>query len=310
MGKERNVFVETISGTTNEYMMKDSNKIIIGRFIITELDRENKRCNVKFKFYKQNDYDLMSEAIDVILIAAFKEISVHKVNFYCSDKIELAPFLDEGFSLEGILKDNLVINGEVTNEVILGITRNDYNSQYLNNVNIDLSGDRVQIRNFTPDDADILLDYYIKNKEHLKNFEPMRDVDFYTQKVQKSILEESYGQLIKGTSYDLGIFKKDILIGKIKVSNIVYGIFKNAFIGYSIDQQYEGHGYMTEAVKAVLDFAKHDLGLHRIEASVLEENQKSKSVLFKAGFKEVGLNESYLFINNKWRNHFTYYKIL
>lgn len=310
MSKERNVFVERIQGSKSEYVIKDNNRIIVGRFIITELDKENRRCNVKFKFYRQEEYELMSEAIDVILVAAFNDSSVYKVNFYCNDRVSLLPFLDQGFTLEGILKDNLCVSGEVVNELILGITRSDYNSQYLNNTYVDISTERIHIRNLTPGDANELLNYYIRNKEHLKNFEPARDMDFYTEKVQKAILNESYGQLIRGTCFDLGIFLDDDLIGKIKISNIVYGVFKNAFIGYSIDEKYQGYGYMTEAVNAILKFAKEDLSLHRIEASVLEDNEKSKSVLKKCGFKEIGLNEKYLFINNKWRNHYTYYKLL
>lgn len=310
MSKEKNVFVELIKGTENEYVIKDKNKIILGRFIILELDKENKRCNIRFKFYRDEDYELMVDSIELILTAAFKNPSVHKVNFYTSDKVWLTPFLDEGFSLEGILKDNIWANGEFSNELILGITRNEYNSMYLNNNFVELYGERLIIRNLTPDDAKELSGYYLKNKDHLQKYEPMRDAEFFTERNQKLILSESYCQLIKGVTFDLGIFKDDKLIGKIKLTNIVYGVFKNAFIGYSIDYENQNKGYMTEAVNLVLDFAKNELGLHRIEASILEDNIKSKSVLEKCGFKQIGLNENYLFINNKWRNHYTYYRLL
>ena len=51
------------------------------------------------------------------------------------------------------------------------------------------------------------------------------------------------------------------------------------------------------------------MGLHRIEASVLVDNEKSKRVLNKCGFKELGLNEKYLFIDGIWRDHVTFFKI-
>lgn len=103
-----------------------------------------------------------------------------------------------------------------------------------------MKGNRITIRNFTPADAEELTNYYIRNKEHLREFEPARDNSFYEVDAQRKILIESYKQLMVGTGMDLGIYLKDKLIGKIKVSNIVHGVFKSAFIGYSIDKEHEG----------------------------------------------------------------------
>ena len=99
--------------------------------------------------------------------------------------------------------------------------------------------------------------------------------------------EESYKQLMVGTGMDLGIYLKDKLIGKIKVSNIVHGVFKSAIIGYSIDKEHQGRGYMKEAVLLVEKYCKQYLDLHRLEASVLVDNNKSKRVLLKSGFEEI-----------------------
>ena len=108
---------------------------------------------------------------------------------------------------------------------------------------------------------------------------------------------------------DFGIFKNNKLIGKIKISNIVYGIFKNGIIGYSIDKDECGKGYMKESLNAIVDYSFQELGLHRLEASALLDNERSRRVLISCGFKELGINENYLFINGKWRDHITYYKI-
>lgn len=50
-------------------------------------------------------------------------------------------------------------------------------------------------------------------------------------------------------------------------------------LGYSIDKEYEGKGYMKEAINLVLNYAKEYLDLHRLEASVLTTNERSKGVL-------------------------------
>ena len=67
---------------------------------------------------------------------------------------------------------------------------------------------------------------------------------------------------------------------------------------------------MKEALSLIMKYAKEELDLHRLEASVLIDNLRSKSVLISAGFKEIGVNESYLFINGAWKDHITFYKII
>ena len=124
--------------------------------------------------------------------------------------------------------------------------------------------------------------------------------------MRNKIIEQTIDQVIdeSNTPSDFkSVFKKYIknkLIGIIKLSNIVYGIFKNGIIGYSIDKEQEGKGYMKEALMAVVEYAFKEMRLHRIEASALVENERSKGVLKTCGFKELGVNEKYLFIRSKW----------
>ena len=66
---------------------------------------------------------------------------------------------------------------------------------------------------------------------------------------------------MNGTGIDLGIYKDDKLIGKIKISNIVYGVFKNGIVGYSLDKDYQGNGYATEAASEVLRFMFEEVGI-------------------------------------------------
>ena len=54
-------------------------------------------------------------------------------------------------------------------------------------------------------------------------------------------------------------------------------------VGYGMNPQYEGHGYMTEALKAFLLFGK-SLGIKTVLAETLKENIKSQKVLKRCGF--------------------------
>lgn len=309
MENQKGISIELIKGTLDDYVIKDKDKIVIGRFTITELDKENKKCNVKFKFYRENNYELLKEVIEVILKAIFKDNSTYKANFVVSENMNLRAFLDCGFTLEAIFTDNIFSNGVFLDELSLGINRNEYTVGGRTNI-VELAGENIVVRNFTPDDAEELLDYYVRNKEHLKAFEPIRDNNFYTYEVQKEILLESYRHLMTGVGSDLGIYIEGKLIGKAKISSIVYGVFKSGILGYSIDKDYQGKGYMKEAIALVMDYAKNYLDLHRLEASVLLSNERSKGVLLSCGFEEVGVNKKYLYINGKWSDHITFYKIL
>jgi len=299
----------TISRNLNnetEYVIKDKDKINIGRFEIVHLDKENKKCNVNLKFYRNDDYELIKETLSLILKATFKDGFINKVNIFVIDSICLSSFLDLGFVLEGVFYDNLFSQGTYNNEISMGICREDYNIGQIN-LFVELQSHNICMKLLTPEDSENLLNYYIRNKEHLSSFEPRRDVSFYTIDVQRNILNDSYRQFLSGTAMDFGIFKADKLIGKLRISNIVEGIFKSAVLGYSIDENHQGKGYMKEAVNLAIKYAFEELKLHRLEASALVENIRSKRLLLSCGFKELGLNEKYLLINGKWRDHTTYY---
>ena len=295
-------------GNSNEYIIKDKDKINIGRFIIMDLNEENRKCDIKFKFYRVNDQDLLIETLKLVLKAVFNEIRVNKINIFISELIPVSPFLDLGFVLEGIFNENIYSQGNYFSELSMGINRSDYN--YGNRISlVNIEGRDFNIKLLAPEHAQNLLDYYIRNKKHLEPFEPLRDNSFYTYEVQKNILSDSYRQFLNGTAVDLGIFKDDYLIGKLKLSNIVYGIFKSGILGYSIDKDEQGKGYMKEAVNLVVNYAFEDLDLHRVEASALVDNEPSKHVLIGCGFKELGINKKYLYINGGWKDHITYYKV-
>ena len=296
MDNQKEVNIELIKGTLDDYIVKDKDKIVIGRFTITELDKENKKCNLKLKFYREDNYDLLKITLEAILKAVFKDKNTFKANVVVSENINLKPFLDSGFTLEAIFTDNIFTKGSFYDELSFGINRNEYLNAGRNNI-VEIQGKNISIRNFTPDDAQELLEYYLRNKEHLREFEPVRDASFFTYETQKEILLESYRQLMTGSGSDLGIYIGDKLIGKAKISSIVYGVFKNGILGYSIDKEYEGRGYMKEAINLVLEYAKEYLDLHRIEASALTTNERSKGVLLACGFEEVGVNKKYLYIN-------------
>lgn len=308
MSFDKNILIEATRGNDIEYVVKDKVGIILGRFYLKEIDSKNKKADVKFKFYKEDNYKLMKETLNKILKVLFAKKDIYKVNMYVSDINNFNAYLDLGFMLEGIISDNVCSNGNQKDEYIMGININDFTDK-VKIVQFQLNSRRLVLRNLTPEHTQEMLDYYIKNENHLKQFEPTRDSSFYTYEGQKEILTESFRQFIDGTSIDLGIFKDEKLIGKIKLSNIVYGILRSAFVGYSIDKDHQGKGYMKEVLRKVCNYAFEEMGLHRLEASTLLENERSQSVLKACDFEELGVSRKYLYISGEWRDHKIFYKI-
>jgi ribosomal-protein-alanine N-acetyltransferase len=60
-------------------------------------------------------------------------------------------------------------------------------------------------------------------------------------------------------------------------------------IGYGIKKEYEGQGYMTEAVTAMARWASEQIGVKIVEAETDPDNKASQRVLEKAGFHLNGM---------------------
>ncbi|OOM67845.1 GNAT family protein [Clostridium sp. BL-8] len=304
MESDANVKIQIQSKT--EYLIKDKNDIIIGRLNIFEMNENSRTCDINLRFYREYNYELLNTTLILILKATFKDSNIFKVNIKVPEKIDINAFLDLGFTLEGVFSQNEYYKGEYFDELSFGITRMEY-SQMNKYPLVELKGHNITLRNLTSGDAKEIVEYYKKNKNHLAPFEPARDENFYTIETQKKLLNKSYKEFLNGTAIDLGIFKDEKIIGKIKLSGIIHGSYKNGNVGYSIDEDEQGKGYMTESVKLLVRYAFHECELHRVEASALINNIKSRKVLEKCGFKLIGINEKYLLINGKWEDHATYY---
>ncbi len=65
-------------------------------------------------------------------------------------------------------------------------------------------------------------------------------------------------------------------------------------IGYGVVPAYQGHGYATEAVGAVLDWALRQPGVVRVVACCLRDNLASRRVLEKLDMRQVGTDGALL----------------
>jgi ribosomal-protein-alanine N-acetyltransferase len=91
-------------------------------------------------------------------------------------------------------------------------------------------------------------------------------------------------------------------VGVVTLSEIVLGVFQNAYLGYYGMAPFARRGYMTEAVRQAARYAFTELGLHRLEANIQPENAASIALVQRVGFRLEGFSPAYLFINGAWRD--------
>lgn len=171
-----------------------------------------------------------------------------------------------------------------------------------------------------PEQAYLIHEYYLKNREHLKVWEPIRNETFYTLKEWEkrvSATWQDYGEkravcfaaLDKSGFGGIPVTKENILKAKFPMiagcnfRNIVHGCFQACHLGFSVDADFQGKGIMQEVCNAGIDYMFKKIGLHRIMANHLPYNHRSEKLLKKLGFEKEGYARDYLKINGKWQDH-------
>jgi ribosomal-protein-alanine N-acetyltransferase len=77
-------------------------------------------------------------------------------------------------------------------------------------------------------------------------------------------------------------------------------------LGYWIAPAVWNRGYMTEAATAVVRFAFETLGLHKVTTRCFVENQGSRRVIEKVGFRFVGRAEDDVWREGRWWTQLLY----
>lgn len=153
-------------------------------------------------------------------------------------------------------------------------------------------------------DAQRLLDFRLRNREHLTPFEPKRHESHYQLLLVQMYLEQLVQNMKEKKSVNFVILTPDErqLIGTFNFANIVPHPFNACYLGYALDKDYQGKGVMTQALQHGIDVMFNDKKLHRIMANYIPENQKSGRVLERLGFEKEGYAKNYLEINGKWQD--------
>lgn len=163
----------------------------------------------------------------------------------------------------------------------------------------------MEIRLISTNDAARISDFYLRNAEHLREWEPCREegyhsVDAWTLRLQQREIEQAEGRAAHFICYNP--LKKDI-VAICSLTNIVRGPFMACNIGYAVAISYQGKGLMKDVCDYVIRYAFEELQLNRIMANYMPRNKRSETLLQRLGFEKEGFAKNYLKINGRWEDH-------
>jgi ribosomal-protein-alanine N-acetyltransferase len=143
------------------------------------------------------------------------------------------------------------------------------------------------------------------SRDFLVPWEPTWPLDDLTRNAFRRRLRRYQREMRDDHTYPFFIFRQSdsVLVGGCTLSNVHRGVQQDCTLGYWAGAPFAGQGYITRAVRALIPHVFEELKLHRIEASCLMENERSKAVLRRCGFREEGYARGLLRINGVWRDH-------
>lgn len=173
-----------------------------------------------------------------------------------------------------------------------------------------LFGRRVMLRPLTVSDFEAWREVRVRCHDWLTVWEPSRipgapdptiDRDAFGVRCAARQRERALG-----SGFGFGVFHEGRFRGEINLNTIQRGPFQNAYVGYWIDEAVAGLGLMPESVVVLARFAFEELGLHRIQISIIPRNAASRRVPEKLAIRDEGTAERYLEINGVWEDHVRY----
>lgn len=164
----------------------------------------------------------------------------------------------------------------------------------------EIETERLLLKNISYEDRNFILDHFSNDtvNRYLFDAEPISSldeadeiIDFYIQPEPR--IQHRWILTLKDNSE--------------KIGTCGYHIWdKNKScvdIGYDLQEKYWGQGLMSETLKPVLDFAKHDMKVSQVRAHIYVGNPKSIRLVERFGFTFNGETELCQFKGQQYLHH-------
>jgi ribosomal-protein-alanine N-acetyltransferase len=150
----------------------------------------------------------------------------------------------------------------------------------------ELLTERLRLRRIIASDVSAVLDLF--GDERVVEF---YDLARFTSPDQAEKMISQFDEMHaarKGIRWAITLRSEDRLIGTCGFNEWLK-ISRRGTLGYDLTPSHWNHGYMTEALRAVMDYGFKEMNLNRLEAYVMSGNLGSIQLLRKLGFQLEGV---------------------
>jgi RimJ/RimL family protein N-acetyltransferase len=157
---------------------------------------------------------------------------------------------------------------------------------------------RTVIRAYQPDDAETLYQTVAASREHIARWLPWAPQHASVEH-SRALIARFQEQWEQREDFTYGVFAREAsdasgaLLGGLGLHPHAWDVpyFE---IGYWLVAEAEGHGYMTEAASALVDYTLGELGARRVEIRCNARNTRSAAVARRLGFQQEGLLHNHM----------------
>ncbi|HEV2261859.1 MAG TPA: GNAT family protein [Candidatus Rubrimentiphilum sp.] len=158
----------------------------------------------------------------------------------------------------------------------------------------------VELRVLTATDAEDLHALICRNIDWLSPWMEWAHPEF-SKAETLLFLERSEQGLRMRSDFNFGVRKAGELVGNVGL-HVLSRRDRTARIGYWLDEKATGQGLVTNAVRAIVEFAFNDLETHRIEIRCAPANRASRAIPERLGFTEEGTNREALRLRDRYQD--------
>lgn len=170
--------------------------------------------------------------------------------------------------------------------------------------------DRMELKILNEEDAALTTEFYGRNREHFSPWEMDHPPEYFTAEYQRRTLAAESVQYLHSHAvrYYFFLSSYKLPLGTASFTHIELSPPSCACcrLGYRLDRDFTGHGYMTEALRFLIPKVFFFYRLHRMEANILPENANSLRLMERLGFMPEGTVRGFAPIGGKYRDHLRY----
>jgi ribosomal-protein-serine acetyltransferase len=159
------------------------------------------------------------------------------------------------------------------------------------------------LRLYEEADAEELYDVVVANRAHLARWMPWAAEQ--TLEDSREFIRTSRRQLAENQGFQLAITVEGQIVGGLGFHRLDWQS-RSTSIGYWIAEAAQGHGTVTEAVRALVNHAFGTCKLNRVEIRAGVENLRSRAIPERLGFVEKGVLRRAELVGDRFIDHVVY----